>query len=560
MIRVTVAGVDRAVRLGTLEVEKAYNERWRARCTFEPGYIPTSRQEIIVYEADGTTPLFGGIIHDVDVDREGASGEGPLHASIEAVDWWAYLDWILVNGGYGSATVSLEQVLTDLVDNYLAAYGITLDAAQETGPTGSSPGLNWAYKWAAQVIRDLSTLSGGWVASLSTAKVLRMVKPSLATPSAPYALTDGASHCIALSWRVSNEKYANRVTLRCGGNKTEEVTKSWTVTSQDVTNGYVDTDVPATPTGGVSATIDRGGGPVAVSIGASGSELIWTWDGGANGTARVTPGTISPAIDVGDVLAVTYTGQYPFTVVRPETPPATIYDAYYEFDEITDLPAAEDMATGLLAKHNQDPKLLSIVTLDAGFEPGQVLTVNLTTYGINTTALITNVRASVNNEGVWEYVLEAIDGTWQGSPLDFLRGLTGRSSGASAATYSPGISTGGTAVGIIPLGGDTARAVTPASGTYVRVVNAFPFVAPADAAAAIVRVELWARSGGVQVTAVLYDLDAAGPTGTSSGVTATTPTLTSFTASLVAGHRYELRITSNSSGADIYGIGTLQVL
>lgn len=553
MFRVTVNGTDRRTDLASgVSVTKNHNERWTARVTFALEYVPVERDEIVIYEIDGTTPMFGGLVHNVGAVQQ--NNEGNLLCTVECVDWWAYLDWILVNGGYGTATVSLEQVLTDLVTLYLSAYGITLSGSQATGPTGASPGLNWEYKWASEVIRDLTRLSGGWVAKISPAKVLEMVNPSLGSPSAPYALTDASSHCETFSWTSKSDKYANRVTLKCGGDKTKDVTQTKTLTSTDISNGYFDFFAPATPTGGVSGTLDTGGGPVAITIGGPGSNFIWTWNGGVDGRPRITPGTMGAS--AGDILVVSYTAQFPF-FYQKDAGVTPYFDAYYEYEEITEADAADDMATGLLAMHYQTVKEFKFFSRDHGFEPGQVLTVNLTRFQINTTGLITAVELTIDSEGHWGYDISGITGVYQGSALDYLRSINGRGTAGGGSTFSGSINTSVVST-TVPLGGATHQSLTPASGTYERVINAVPFVAVADMTV-VIRVELWARTGGVQVTARLQQLTPSAATaGTSSGVTSTTPQLTTFTASLVAGRRYELQITSNSTGAGIYGIGSLQ--
>lgn len=552
MLIVRVNGtIRRTHQPSPVNVSMRHNERWTARLTFADSFIPNRLDEIVIYKQDGTTPMFGGLIYSLTAVEQ--DNEGQLLVSVECVDWWAYLDWILVSGGYGTATVSLEQVLTDLVNNYLSSYGITLSGSQATGPTGSSPGLTWDHKWASEVIRDLTRLSGGWVGSISPAKVLEMVNPSLATPSAPYNLTDARSHAFNISWSLKSDQYANRVTLRCGGDRTAVITQSYTVTGTDVSNGYLDLIIPSTPTGGVSATLDTGGGPAAVTIGGGGSNFLWSWDGGTGGVPRVSAGTLGAA--AGDIFAITYTAQYPFYYSKNAGVTPYI-DAYYTYDDITATDAAEDMATGLLASAYQSAKELKFTTWDEGFAPGQILSVNLTKFQLNTTFLITSVTATINTENIWSYDVEAISGVYTGSPLDYIRSIGGGRNTGGSSSYTSSINT--TVISTtVALGGATEQAIYPNSGTYERVVNAIPFVAVADMTC-IVRAELWSRSVGIQVTARLYDLDAPAVAGTSSGVTATSPTLTTFTATLIAGHRYELQLTSNTTGEEIYGIGSLQ--
>jgi len=459
-----------------------------------------------------------------------------------------------------SMNLTLQRILSDLVVHFLnTPYAITLDAAQDVGPTGTHVGLQWKNKSASDVIRDLSALSGlatgaGWVASISPTKVLRMVNPNLGTPSAPYAITDASERNTRIKWKKSAGEYGSNIVLKCGSEKAAEVTQTVTLTAAHTSLGYLDVFAPSTPTGGVTCKLNS----VSKTIGITGAEFIWTWNGGANLVGRVTVGSISPIPSIGDVFAITFTAQYPFyvSVDNLSSPKVT---RFFEFGDITDPIAANVMLASLAAKHGVIPYEIEFDTVEHGFEPGQIISIVLTDLALNVTGFILEVQAT-GQEGRWVYTVKVNTGAVTGSALDTFRGFT--ASGGGGSTFSGGVNTSVVLTGSlsISLGGATEQAQTPNSGTYVRVVNAIPFVSPA-AMSAVIRAELWGQSG-VQVTARLRDIDTGVTVATSSGVTSTTPSLTTFytTTALVAGRRYELQITSNNTGAEIYGIGSIQSL
>jgi hypothetical protein len=74
----------------------------------------------------------------------------------------------------------------------------------------------------------------------------------------------------------------------------------------------------------------------------------------------------------------------------------------------------------------------------------------------------------------------------------------------------------------------------------------------------MVRVDLWARTAGVGVTARLYNVTDATVTGTSAKITATTATETTFSVALVKGKKYRLEIISDTASESAYGIGQLE--
>lgn len=233
-----------------------------------------------------------------------------------------------------------------------------------------------------------------------------------------------------------------------------------------------------------------------------------------------------------------------------------IYEAVVQSPGPFDSTTAQAVADAYLARLVIRPLTVKFNTLEPGARPGQTLTINLPVRNLNTDFLITEMEIRDLGGQHLTYTITAVEGaTITPSWKDTFRQWSGTGSGL----VIPGggtiiISTG--AEGGVSLGGASAQGLIPGSGTYERVVNAIPFVATRTGAA-LVRVELWAKAASVSATARLRDLTTSATTATSSAVTSQTPTLTSFAASLVAGRRYELQLTSNTAGAEVYGLGSL---
>lgn len=233
-----------------------------------------------------------------------------------------------------------------------------------------------------------------------------------------------------------------------------------------------------------------------------------------------------------------------------------IYEAVVQSPGPFDSATAQAVADAYLARLLIRPLVVKFLTLEPGAKPGQTLTINLPARNLNTDFLITDLEIRDLGGQHLQYGITAVEGgTLAPSWKDTFRQWSGSGSGL----VIPGggtiiISTG--AEGGVSLGGASAQGLIPGSGTYERVVNAIPFVATRTGSA-LVRVELWAKAASVSATARLRDLTTSATTATSSAVTSQTPTLTSFAASLVAGRRYELQLTSNTAGAEVYGLGSL---
>lgn len=546
--KILVNGADASLQVNAVEYSGEGNERSTLKFSCEPGYEPGLRQEVYYYKQDATTPTFGGVIFTRSL--QGIS-ENSDHAimTCDCADWGYYLDRILIDGGVLTGTVTLKSAL-QWVLTFLAGHGFTLHASQVDGPSHYVEGFQWERKTAAAIFNDLTVWSGGYVRTVSPLKVIRFVQPNLASPTAPYAINATTKAASRVSWTESSEKYANRVEVKWGGTGTRAKTDAFEIDAGIISDGYYETELPSVPNTGVSATIN--GSAATIGPVGSGSQLTWDW-----ATHRVTVGTYSPTL--GDDLTITYTAQYPGTTIVTGSGSPTLTLPPVVKDDIVDAATALAYANGLLAMHNQDVREFEIDVTDEGLQPGQVLSIDLANRSsVGMTAGITSVAETPGPGTYWRYLVRAISGVHQGSPLDFWRGLGGGSasvSGPPIVTYTGGPNPA-TGSGIEPLGGATDQAVIPGSGTYLRVINAVPFVA-SRTCTGVIRVEMWARGSGVSVTARLRDLTTPATAGTSSAVTSQTPTLVSFTAPIVEGRRYELQVTSNTAGAGVYAIGSM---
>lgn len=538
--KITIAGVDRTTSVdqkSRVSIKLVRNERGTASFTCSPGFVPGLRDEVIIYDTDGVTPIFGGIIFSRQTRGVGAL----TFFEVECVDWMVYTSWRHVSYTF-SGVVTLEDVLDFLVDNYLDDYGISVHPSQPTGPSIDATGYTLSYTPIDEILRLASGYFAGYTFSIDPSKQLLMTNPASA-PAAPFTIEDADSNVTVIDWEETNEEYATKVILSGGGSGTAELTQTWTVTPTDISNGYLQTDVPSTPTGGVSLTVN--GTPR--TIGGSGNDYVWDW-----AQHRITAGTLSASVS--DVFVLTYTAQYPFYSIADAgiTPPL---EKVVDANDVTTKIVGDALVDTLLDRYYQTVKKFDITTFDPGLRPDQALTINLTNRSTGSvTALITEVEIELISDSLWKYRVKAQTGNYQTSPLDYFRG--GGSSAASSFSGGVNITTIATAALNIFLGGSRNMAVEEATAAYTGVPNYVLF--PGFAAfTAIIRVELWARNSGIGATARLYDLTAAASVGNSSTITSTTPTQTTFSAPIVAGHVYRLEVLSSANNEGVYCVGTI---
>lgn len=549
--KLLVNAVDRSNDVADVDFTGEQNERSTLQFTTEPGgFAPGLRHEVLYYEQDAVTPRFGGVIFSRTCRGLAANTDAAVYVC-DCVDWNYYLDRILIDGGVLTGTVTLKAAI-EWVMTFLAGHGFTLDAAQETGPSYTVSGFQWERKTANGIFQDLTVWSGGWVRTVSPTKVIRFVQPNLASPTAPFAITASTQRASVVEWTESSDRYATRVEVIWGGTGTREKTDAVEIDAGIIADGYYETELPTVPSTGVSATINA----VAATIGAvgSGAQLGWDWT-----THRVYAGTYTPVL--GDDLTITYTAQYPGTTVVNGSGSPTLALPPVLKDDIVDAATALAYATGLLAQHNQDVREFTIDVVDEGLKPGQVLSIDLANRASSSmTAAITGVTETPGPGLYWRYRVRAISGVYQGSPLDFWRGMGGAAPApVVSVTYTGGTNPGVVVLPPVYLGGSRNTGIAAASPAYTPVVSYVPFVATSTFTARV-RVWLWARSGGVSATARLWDETAGASVGASGVVTATSPTAQTFAVTITAGHTYRLEVISGAASEAVYALGTLESL
>ena len=461
--KVTVATVDKTayVMAESVSIQRVFNERDTASLTFLPGCQPAMHDAIVIYQADGVTAIFAGVV----IGRRTMGRLGEMLTEVQCGDWCTFTDWCSTSLSYAVGP-TLKAVLQDLITNPLTVYSITLDGAQAVGATLEP--FAWSTTKVSDALRELSTKTG-WIWNITPAKVLSVIDPAGA-PAAPYALTDAAPHCLECNWEETDEKYATKVLLICGPD---------------------------------------------------GAQFMVQSDSGA-----------SPLVD--------YWASAP---------------------EVTDVATGQEIADGLLASVYQRIKILTIVTDEAGFAPGQTLTVDLTTRGVDLTALITSVEARLISGVDWRYTISALEGAqYQGSGLDTFRAMLG--SGGGSVVIGGGGGGGTTTLRASPfyLGGSRNTSLSPGTTDYTSVVNWTPYEAQSTFTG-LVRVSLWARAhtgASVGVTARLWNATDNAAAGTSSKVTDTSAVEVTFSATIEIAHRYILQISLDHADGSGFAIGQLE--
>ena len=565
--KVTINGVDKTGYVKYKpepRITKKQNERSTASLTLAPGYVPSQFDPIVIYDVDGTTAVFAGLVTQASTAgiEPGASAH---NTSLQCVDAMWYTDVAYWTKTY-SAPVTLKQILTDVIADKLTTYGITLDAAQDTGDT--FPAFTVTRIKVSDLLRNLATsCSPVRVARMSATKALRILVPG--TDVAPVAISNAAPNCHSFEWTHSSFTPANYVELICGPTGTGTPVQAWTVAASPLT---WEVDIQCVVGGwNAGVVIEKGTPDVSRTLSAPGGGGYYYFD------PTVGKGTISIGTGVrppnGTVLNFNYTAIYPFTVFATSGASPVIEQQFVDEAQLLLAPAQLEV-NGLLAKLNQAGlRDVTIVTFVTGFMPSQALTCTLTSREFSAATLgisqVDAVFTEFQDPGhfwtsgptvrLWRYTIAATETlAYQGSYLDQARQLF--AGGGSGATVL-GSSGGGGGTIVVPatpvyMGGSYVQSVTNPSGSPrgSLIQNAVPYVAKATFTGRL-RVNLKARDAGVGVQAIITDLTTDVAT---SIVTSQTFTDTSVVVPIVTGHTYWVYIKNNATGDGYVGYAQLE--
>ena len=539
--KLTIGAADKTsniLRESGVSIDYTLNERATARFTCNPGYVPARYADVVIYAQDGTTPIFGGVITTRRTKAFGSEPNTSYATEIECADYGVYADWCYQTKTY-TVGPTLKVVLQDLIADQLTAYGITLDAAQVTGPTLAV--FTWTTMRVADCLRELSDRTG-YVWRVDRSKVLRMFTPG--TDAAPYTITTATPNVLDLHWSDASNPPANHIRVLCGPTGTWSATQTWTANGADTS--WI-TDLP-------SAVTDPGYVTVGGVFCTVGTGAMFTW---AQATHTLSVGTAAtPSVGTSIVLVYTAQGPFPVTAIGAGTP--TIW-AQFAVEEILTLAAGQEYANGILAQMNQQPIEVTATSRKHGWAPGQALTVNVTTRGLNSTFAITSVSLALNDNATWVYTIVATETTvYGGSYLDEWRSMGG-SGATSGVSVSVGGGAGGAAVLHAHLGGD--RYQPKISASWTPIVSHVPFVCPISGSYTM-RAFVQTDDAGTTVQARIYDVTAAAAVTGSTTAASTSMAGETKTASvaLIVGHEYQAEmIGSNASAGVRVGYCTVQL-
>jgi hypothetical protein len=393
------------------------------------GFRPAIDHTVVV--ADGATTLFSGVITDI---REQALSDAStgwdkgILSSLTCADQNGLLLRDTYTKTYADGT-TLKQVLQDLIANPLAGRGITLDGAQANGP--ALTGFKFVDAYIDDILNSLTTITG-YVWDITPGKVLSAISPG--SVSCGFSLTDGGGSIYGgvTIEQGRSENYANRVTVVAGPAAQLLITE--TITGNGVLDHWVLTYSPATDVNGyiISQGVVTEVGVAIRTLSPPGGGGFYTWTAATNTLTRT-----AGALGLGQVATLLYVVQFPISVTANDAGEQAAHGIYarrFIVEDVTDLPTATQLATGLLSRSIASPATVHVAHRKGLAKPGQSVVLTFSERNINATYMITEVSFWNEVDGSITYALGCVSGSTQTDSWVeyFKRSGSGASSSSSA--------------------------------------------------------------------------------------------------------------------------------
>lgn len=364
---------------------------------------PTEGSEIVF--KDGSRFLFAGYISKISPEE---TGEGQLFKyAVEASDYSHILNNKIARRSYTSQT--LAYIVTDLMGTYVdALYGFDLTNVA-TGPTVSS--ITFDHISIRKCFEKLQKLTG-YVWYVDYEKFLFFQAPNAA--AAPETITDSSDNFEEIAIDYDTSQVRNSVIVIGSENGEQDSnTTTETFNGDGATRAW---ELDAKPSQVVSIKINGVSKQFSLDVNERDTDVfVYSFSGQSFRLtdAQTTPvGGGSP-----DQIEIVYYGRIP--IITKEIDPVSIAsfaardggDGTYEYTikeaSITSKEEATERALQELAEfadplvNGQFQTRTSLLSPGSVFSPGQVLTVNLPTYGIDedTAFLIQEVSISMVEDG-----------------------------------------------------------------------------------------------------------------------------------------------------------------
>lgn len=380
-------------------------------------------QQVEIFEEDGTTKVFGGVIDTQPAGFLTLFGAGKRWA-IHCTDYHYLTDKRIVAKYYEN--MAAGQIVRDLIVKYFYDEFITVGNIQD-GPIVTEAVFN--YVTGTRCMEALAEKAGfEW--NINPDKTLDFYERS--TFIAPVTITEN-SKIKNITVEDEAKDYRNKQFVRAGKDLTDPQTQRFKGdgAAQSFTLGFPLGKEPQIKINGV--LLDN-----AADVGIKGLEdgKQWYWSKGD--ATIVQHNEAAPLTDM-DEIEITYQGLFDIVAVtwdqsEVEARKTTennsgIYENVIDDPYATTRAAAFETANAKIKRFGKIGKKISFDTFITGLRAGQLLTIDLPSFDINNTQfLIESIQAAElgTDDGRCTYKITAVDGAATGGWADFFKKIATR--------------------------------------------------------------------------------------------------------------------------------------
>ena len=406
-ITATIGDTTVTPRFGTLRVGRALDER--AECSFqvedESGQWRFRRYDTVTINVDATT-LFAGVV-DIADERQ-MSDKLPLRIhKIKAVDWTVLADERIVARAYENTDVGT--IVNDLLTEFLTDEGVTAGTI-DTGPSVTEAVFN--YVPLSRALEALAERANHW---WRIDKDKQLHHAAREANVAPWTVTSDDVRRRGLKIEERGPKYRNQQYIIGGRDVTDPQTETFVGDGERKTFsvGFAVAHAPTVEVNDVAQTVGIRGLD-------SGRDFYWN-----KGSNEISQDDANTPLTSSDTLKTVYQGLFSIVAVSRDQDQIDkvvdrrggtgLIDRVDEEKEISSRAAAFDVAAGKLDKFAKLGRKATFATNRDGLEPGQLVTVDLPTFGLDSVEMLIDSVESVDESTELMHTVVAVEGPVEGS-------------------------------------------------------------------------------------------------------------------------------------------------
>ena len=369
-------------------------------------YIPNELDPVQVRRTSDGLLMFNGFVDTLATTRLLGSPQA-VQTAVTCVDIGSWLDRRIVafSGGIFWINAPADSLISYIVNTFLQGTGISFVFSSNVNVILGDQLFN--YVTAREALNSIAQQTGTNL-SVDVAGNLRFSDDVSGFTAAPQNITDTTANVLALTITRTRMRFANRWYAKSNQTLGNAVQVDTYTQTQVGWTGFLLTQagppagqVPNVSINGIDQTVIPLFPPAIQP-----NDTSWTF---AYIGISVVYNWRLPALQIGDVIKITYPGPLLFVAVAEDLTSIAdvgLVEDTVEAGAITDKNTLQAIADAALLRGKQIPITLTIKTRTDGYQPGQSVNVLRSDPTINDDFLVTSVASTEINQDYFEHTIK----------------------------------------------------------------------------------------------------------------------------------------------------------